>query len=361
MSFSSEVKEELARQMKSSRHCRLAEAAAILSFAGRIEEAEEIPGKADQDKVIESEEAIEPEEEKPKNPKGGSCLIVRTENLSLAKKYVSLMKQLFGECISLSHNTYEQKGHGCVIRISQKEDVKRIMQAMKWGEGTKIQHSFGQVTECHPTGRLDGAGQATDGLLIQNICCKRAFLRGAYLTAGSMSNPNKAYHAEIVCTTFAQAKQLTEIMESFEIFAKIARRKKYFIVYLKEGSQIIDLLNVMEAHKALLQLENVRVLKDMRNSVNRQVNCETANINKTVNAAVTQVEDIKLIEEMGGFSLLSPGLLEMAKLRLLYPEMPLKDLGNLLSPPVGKSGVNHRLRKISRIAGELRQEDSLHR
>ncbi len=123
---------------------------------------------------------------------------------------------------------------------------------------------------------------------------------------------------------------------------------------MKEVAQIVDNLNIMEAHKSLMELENIRVMKDMRNKVNRRVNCETANINKTVSAAVRQVEDIRYIEKNKGFGSLPDNLREMAELRLREPEAPLKDLGAMLNPPVGKSGVNHRLRKLSEIANELR-------
>ena len=137
--------------------------------------------------------------------------------------------------------------------------------------------------------------------------------------------------------------------------AKIVTRKKYYVVYLKEGAQIVHLLNIMEAHVALMNLENVRILKEMRNSVNRKVNCETANISKTVNAAVQQLQDIAYIREKAGLDSLPEHLREIALLRLEYPEAPLKELGTYLDPPVGKSGVNHRLRKISEIAEGLRK------
>ena len=129
------------------------------------------------------------------------------------------------------------------------------------------------------------------------------------------------------------------------------------MVYVKEGDQIADLLGLMEARKSLLKLENVRILREMRGSVNRKVNCETANINKTVNAAVKQIEDIRYIRDTAGFSGLSNGLDEMARIRLQYPEATLKELGMMLDPPVGKSGVNHRLRKLSAIADALRSKE----
>ena len=138
--------------------------------------------------------------------------------------------------------------------------------------------------------------------------------------------------------------------------AKIVLRKKYFVVYIKEGSQIVDILNVMEAPVALMELENIRILKEMRGSVNRQVNCETANINKTVSAAVKQMEDIIYIRDTAGFDSLPDNLREIAELRLARPEATLKELGEALDPPVGKSGVNHRLRKLGNMAERLRQE-----
>lgn len=191
---------------------------------------------------------------------------------------------------------------------------------------------------------------------VQAVCCKRSYIRGAFLTAGSMSDPSKSYHFEIVCSEEEEAMHLRDIINSFDMDAKIVPRKKTFVVYLKEGSQIVDILNVMEAHIGLMELENVRILKEMRNSVNRKVNCETANINKTVSAAVRQMEDISYIKETAGFDKLPEGLKDVALTRLEYPEATLKELGSLLREPLGKSGVNHRLRKLSEIADKLREQ-----
>ncbi len=160
---------------------------------------------------------------------------------------------------------------------------------------------------------------------------------------------------KIVCTGEGKARQLMEIINSFEMDAKVVMRKKNHVVYLKEGSQIVDMLNIMEAHVSLMNLENVRIIKEMRNSVNRKVNCETANINKTVSAAVKQLEDINYIKNARGLDSLPDNLREIALVRLEYPQAPLKELGAYLEPPVGKSGVNHRLRRLSELAEELRQ------
>ena len=196
-----------------------------------------------------------------------------------------------------------------------------------------------------------------NALLTQQSCCKRAFIRGAFLASGSISDPEKGYHFEIVTQDERKATHLQEIICSFQIDAKIVLRKKSYVVYVKEGAQIVDMLAIMEANVALMNLENIRILKEMRNSVNRKVNCETANINKTVNAAVKQIEDIRLIEQKKGFHNLNEGLAEIAELRLQYPEATLKELGMMLNPQVGKSGVNHRLRKLSEIADELRMNE----
>lgn len=278
MSFSSEVKEELFHHVGKSRHCQIAEMAAIMAW--------------------ESD-----------NP------------LTDEKKYILFRHLCDTESIE---NSFMQKMY----------------------EAVKMWDNYAGVPILRDT---------VDGLLIQQSCCKRAYIRGAFLAAGSISDPEKSYHFEVVCQTVEQAKQLQEVINTFEMDAKIVERKKHFVVYLKEGSQIVDILNVMEAHVALMNLENVRILKEMRNSVNRKVNCETANISKTVNAAVKQLEDIIYIRDTIGLEALPDNLRAIAELRLEYPEAPLKELGVYLSPAVGKSGVNHRLRKISIIAETERE------
>jgi DNA-binding protein WhiA len=190
--------------------------------------------------------------------------------------------------------------------------------------------------------------------LIQQEKCKKAFIRGAFLSTGSMSDPEKAYHFEIVCDFESQAKQLQDALKFFHLDAKIVSRKNHSVVYLKEGAQVSTALSVMEASISMMNFENVRIVKEMRNSVNRSVNCETANIKKTVNAAVRQVEAIEYIEKEVGLSSLPESLQVIAEIRLRHPETPLKELGELLDPPVGKSGVNHRLRRIVEIADKLK-------
>ncbi|MCD8200035.1 MAG: DNA-binding protein WhiA, partial [Coriobacteriaceae bacterium] len=149
---------------------------------------------------------------------------------------------------------------------------------------------------------------------------------------------------------------LTRVIETFDLAPKTTERKHRFPVYLKDSEAIVDILNVMGASRALMDFENVRIIKEMKNSANRQSNCDAANITKTVRAAARQMDDIRLIESEIGLTQLSPQLREIAEARLAHPEESLGELGNHLQPPVGKSGVNHRMEKLSRIAEELRAQ-----
>ena len=315
MSFSSQVKEELSRQMSSARHCQIAEIAAILSLCGRIH-------------IDENE---------------NYSIRIHTENVAVARKYFTLLKKAFNirTDISIRRNAFLKKNRTYSVMIRNHEDAVRVLKA------AKLVDEHGEIGENLSVVR---------NLVIQNPCCRRAFIRGAFLAAGSISDPEKFYHFEIACTSMEKAKQLQEVISTFSIDAKIVVRKKYYVVYIKEGSQIVELLGLMEAHVALMELENIRILKEMRNSVNRQVNCETANINKTVSAAVKQLGDITYIRDTVGLDYLPEALAEIARIRLEMPDATLKELGESLNPPVGKSGVNHRLRKISTIAEMLREE-----
>lgn len=321
MSFSSDVKEEISLQLSSARHCRLAELSAILSYEGH---------------VIWSGTK--------------KYLKVQTENLVVARKYFTLIRKTFNinNDISIKVSISRNKNSIYTLIIKNSDLVENILQATKLSTG-----------DC--SGRSSRLGPP-EHLIVQNSCCKRAFIRGAFLASGSMSDPQKAYHLEIVLSDLPKAEQLKDIIQAFEIDAKIVMRKKNYVVYIKEGSQIVDLLNVMEAHVALMNLENVRILKEVRNSINRQVNCEAANITKTVTAATKQMEDILYIRDNVGLGDLPDNLEEIARLRIDYPEASLKELGAMLLPPIGKSGVNHRLRKLSMIADQLREhkEENIH-
>ena len=311
MSFSSEVKEELSEQIASGRHCRLAETAAILSLCGKI--------------VITENDRY--------------CVKIQTENLAVARQYFTLLRKTFNIRAEVSVRKSREVRFYSVI-VSKDPEARRLL-----GE-TCLLDEDGNVSEC--------MSPMHHRLLRQN-CCRRAFIRGAFLAVGSVSDPEKSYHFEIVCTVPEKARQLQELLASYDVDAKVVLRKRHYVVYIKEGSQIVELLGLMGAHISLMQLENVRIVKEMRNSVNRKVNCETANLNKTVSAAVRQAEDIRYIQEKIGLDKLQMDLEETARLRLEHTEASLKELGDMLSPKVGKSGVNHRLRKLSQIADDLRE------
>lgn len=192
-------------------------------------------------------------------------------------------------------------------------------------------------------------------LRINNSCCKRAFIRGAFLCVGSMSDPAKAYNLEFVFKDLAKAELLKGLFEDFNINAKVSRRKTNYVLYIREADLLVDALNVMGAHKSLMALESLRVEKELSNSINRKVNCETANIAKAVSASAKQIEGIQKIERVKGLEFLPESLKVMAEIRLEHPESSMTELGGYFNPPIGKSGVNHRLRKLCEIAESIEE------
>lgn len=185
--------------------------------------------------------------------------------------------------------------------------------------------------------------------LLNNHCCKRTFLRGAFLGGGSISRPSSDYHLEMVTGNEDFAHSIIKVMHSFSLKAKLTDRKNDFIVYLKDGESITKFLSVIGAHNSMMDFENVRIVKEMRNNVNRVVNCETANLNKVVKAAVRQINCIKYIEQHLGLNQLPQALQDTARLRLEYPDASLNELVEY-SGGIGKSGINHRLKKLQEMA-----------
>lgn len=311
MSFSGKVKEELLSVVGSARHCQLAELAAIFGFCGYARDG----------------------------GSGRPIIGISTENKTISIKYFTLLRKTFNIYASVSVKRHGRQSGILIyeVRVENREKAKEILMALKlYDEETQTCKSV------------------VNPVLLKKDCCRRAYLRGVYLAIGSMSNPEKSYHLEFVCDKKEQALYLIEVLKDFGIEAKEVLRKKYYVVYLKDGEAIVDLLNIMGAHVALMELENMRIYKEMRNSINRRVNCEAANITKTVNAAARQVEDILYIRDHMGLQKLPDNLQEIARLRLENPEATLKELSEMLDPPVGKSGVNHRLRKLSELAERLK-------
>ena len=302
MSFSGEVKEELVRLENDARHCQIAELAAILVYSGAVRT----------------------------DGAGVSTIVIPSDTPFMEARCQLLFEKLLSSKKNGNPNAHIQN----IANLDKNDNsvIKKILQTIKYKEGDKL----------------------VNPLVIKSLCCKRAYLRGAFLGIGSMSNPEKGYHLEFVCSDMQQAEQLVDTLAFYEIRAKVVARKRYQVVYIKESEEIVELLNVIGAHICLMNLENLRILKDMRNSINRKVNCEAANITKTVNAAAKQIDDIQYIKEHYGFDNLADNLRQVAQLRLEHPDATLKELGEYLTPKVGKSGVNHRLRKLSELAEKLK-------
>ena len=315
MSFSSKVKEELAGHVSKARHCRMAELAAILGGCARIR--------------------LTP-----------PSIEVQSESSAVVKKVFTLLQKTFNinANVSLRRGRKGSKVKLYTLCLQEPDKVRRILT------------DIGFIREAN--GVLQYKNIATDEML-QRSCCLKAYIRGAFLAGGSINDPQKNYHIEILNQDMEHAEVLQRSLREFGIESRILDRTRpsnrtVYVLYLKDGEQIIDVLSVMKAHISLMELENVRIVKEVRNNINRQVNCETANLNKTISAAVKQVNDIRYLMEKGALNSLPPELVAMAEVRLENEDLPLKDLGQLLDPPVSKSGVNHRLRKLSQAAEELR-------
>ena len=268
---------------------------------------------------------------------------VTTENPAIARLIFKLFKNNFGvdTKVLVKKNKVLKKGNTYVVSIS---NAKEILQEL---EIIGFENNSFNINYKLPKKLLD------------NECCRRAYLRGAFLGGGSVSDPEKTYHLEFVTHNEEFSGELLSLVNSYGLKAKVILRKNNYVVYLKEGDQIVDLLNIIGAHNALMHLENIRIIKQMRNNVNRIVNCETANLSKIVEASIRQIKNIQYIERTAGFKVLPDNLREIAELRLKYKNASLKELGQMLNPPVGKSGVNHRLRKIEKIAERLRKKGAV--
>ncbi|WP_048601341.1 DNA-binding protein WhiA [Rubeoparvulum massiliense] len=264
-------------------------------------------------------------------------LEIATENAAIARRIYILLKELYGITSELLVRKKMRLKKNNVYLVRVKEQTRQILEELGiWKDGPVVHHQI-------------------DPTVIEKDCCKRAYLRGAFLAGGSVNHPEStSYHLEIFSSYEDHCHSLTNLTNSFFLNAKEIERKKGHVMYMKEGEKIADFLRLIGASQAVLNFEDVRILKDMRNSVNRLVNCETANLNKTVSAAIRQVESIKYIDATIGLETLPPKLLEVARVRLEHPDLNLNELGELLpNGKVSKSGVNHRLRKIEEIAKNL--------
>jgi DNA-binding protein WhiA len=313
MSFSATTKNELSRTEPERKCCKLAEIAGFIRMCGTIK----LSGS------------------------GRVNVMLVTENPAVARHFKRLVKDYFdtNAALVIVKTVILKKGHYYELMINAEKNAEQILRE---------------------TGILmvrEGCNYISDGIysdLIKTKCCRRAYLKGVFLGAGTISDPEKAYHLEIVCNSEALSNDVKKLINSFGLHSKSVLRKSSHVVYLKEAEQIIDFLNILGAHGQLLDFENVRIFKEMRNKTNRINNCDSANLDKTINASVKQLESIRLIDASRGLNSLSDKLLEAATLRLENPEASLIELTEMMDPPIGKSGINHRFKKLEEIAEKIR-------
>lgn len=273
---------------------------------------------------------------------GGNRFIlnVSTENAAIARHIYVLLKEIFQVHVELlvRKKMRLKKNNVYIVRISH--SVREILDQLGIMKGGAFNYGISQD-------------------IIKNDCCKRAYLRGAFLAGGSVNHPEaSSYHLEIFSSHQEHCLQLTELANHYQLNARYIERKKGHIMYIKEGEKISDFLGIIGAHQALMFFEDVRIVKDLKNSANRLNNCDMANLNKTVMAAMKQIENILLIDEKIGLETLPKRLRDVAELRLKYRDMNLAELGDYLPEgKVSKSGINHRMRKIGEIADKLREKE----
>lgn len=311
MSFAYDVKKELSVSIDSARHCKIAELVAITSNIGEY--------------VV--------------MPGGKILLSYQSENELVISTVYMLVRKLFhvSPDVSVLRSTdWKGKIYTLSIRNSNLASKMLLEMGLMKANGALYDLSLSQTQ-----------------LIPKKNCCKRAFLKGKFLCIGTISDPKKSYHIEFSCVTKERADDVKLLIDDFEIESRISKRKNRYVVYVKDGEKTSDILTLIGATSSLLEFENVRILRDISGNVNRQVNCETANINKRVTAGMKQVKQIEAIRDKRGLSSLPPELREVAKVRLANPDMGIKELGESLSPPLGKSGVYHRLERIKRIYEEL--------
>ncbi|MEI3607437.1 DNA-binding protein WhiA [Pseudogracilibacillus sp. SE30717A] len=311
MSFTSEIKKELIN-LDENECCLKAELAAIIRMNGVIS-------------------AVKPSD----------MLDIQTESAAIARRIFTLLKTIFNGPVELLVRKKMKLKKNNIYIVRVKHGVTILLQT--------LQIEYEQ----------DGFAQME--LSFDSECCKRAYLRGAFIARGSINNPEtSSYHLEMFNLDQDHNHLLCYLMNEFELKARELQRRNGYIVYIKEAEKISEFLSLIGAHVALFKFEDVRIVRDMRNSVNRIVNCETANLNKTISASVRQVESIKYIKDVAGLDILPDKLKEIAQTRLENPEVTLKELGELLpTGKLSKSGVNHRLKKIEQIADSLRTSNEV--
>ena len=313
MSFAAETKNELSRTTPEKKCCQLAEIAGFLRVSGSLRLAG-----------------------------GGKFkIVVSTENPAVARHYKKLIKEYFSVDTELEIGEAQgpKKGHVYMLTINPDMRSEQILRE---------------------TGVLlvkEGNNFISDGIfsnLIRSKCCKKSYLRGMFMGAGTLNDPSKGYHLELVCASKILANDCKKMINSFvDLNAKVVKRKDKYVVYLKSSENICDVLSIMGANSQRLKFEEVIINKELVNNTVRITNCDNANTDRTLDASAKQIENIRKIEKLKGLDCLPDKLRAAAELRLEYPEASLTQLGEMMDPPMKKSGINNRFRKIEEIASKL--------
>jgi len=309
VSFTAEVKEELSRVMPTRTCCPRAELSALLRVEGTLH--------------ISGNERFRVE--------------IATETAPVARKVIKLLHSLYGLKTELTvRRSVLHKTNNYLITVPSQPALAPALADL---------------------GILDESRGLTPGVparLVRRDCCAVSYLRGAFLGGGFVADPHGDFHFELTAETEQHARDLVALMARFGVEARVTRRRGLYAVYLKGADPIVTFLALVGAHRALLRTEDVRILKSMRNDVNRLVNAETANVQKSADAAIAQVEDIRYLADVHGLDWLPPALQELAQLRLDHSDVSIRELGEYATPPLSKSAVYHRIRRIEAMAADLR-------
>ena len=313
MSFTAEVRDELSRLEQVRECCNKAELSALLRLDGSI----------------------------TRTGNNQYRLEVATENAQVARRILRLIRRLYQlKTETTGRRSVLHKTNNYLITIPNQIGLIAVLEEL------------GLAGSVYLAGSIEPS-------LVRRECCAMAYLRGAFLGTGFIASPQGDFHFEIRTHTQSLAEELSNLMERFEIDARVISRRGSWTVYLKGAEPIINFLALVGAHNALLETENVRIIKSYRNDVNRRVNAEIANQAKASKAALSQLQDIRLIESSVGLDSLADALADFARLRLANPDLSLRELGEASTPPLSKSAVNHRMRRLSDAANRIRFEQSL--
>ena len=302
MSFSSDVKTEIINNTEKTKKVRISKLLGMICFGAKISKSED-----------------------------GLHLKLATENPKIARLLYTLIKK---DC-AISANLRVFRGKKSIVYFVMIDDELEIndlfhtLSILKRNESLDDFESF----------RINSKFLSEDAE-------KKAFIQGAFLASGSVISPQKNCHLEFVSSHSKLCEDLKELMAEFNLNAKIAIRKSGYVVYFKNSSDVADILTLLGAYDSLMEYHNVKIMKEMRNTINRKMNCDTANMTKTIDAAFRQAQAIEKLKKLGVLDKMNDSLREVAELRLKHKELGLKELGEMMNPPLGKSGVNHRLRKL---------------